>query len=82
MALQDEMNRQLKMITALQDALEKEKKEKEKLKECAICFERVERLMGFLHGGTVHVCACDSCAKKVSKCPICNQSFQNILKVF
>ena len=80
--LQNEMKKQEKLLAALEGIVEKEKKEKDKFKECSICYERVEKLVGFLHGDTVHVCACDVCSKKVEKCPICNLKFQNVVKVF
>lgn len=52
---------------------------------CVICMADTKAWC-FKHGSTVHLCACESCAKMCFKekrvCPVCNQVADEILEVF
>jgi hypothetical protein len=51
-------------------------------KICCVCMEK-EVVMGVVHGDVCHVCLCEECSKKIrSKCPICNQGMEKIVKIF
>mmetsp|Transcript_10924 Transcript_10924/g.32744 ORF Transcript_10924/g.32744 Transcript_10924/m.32744 type:complete len:519 (-) Transcript_10924:1353-2909(-) len=50
---------------------------------CVICQDE-EATCGFLHGSSVHKCACKECAtmyrdKKILQCPMCRQDIQQVI---
>ena len=52
---------------------------------CIVCFSS-KKTTGFLHQGTVHLCACTACAEKWyqkhSTCPMCNVKADALVPVF
>ena len=57
-------------------------KENQQLRDerlCKMCLDK-ECSTVFLPCG--HMCACDSCAEKVQKCPICNGPIRGTVKAF
>lgn len=57
----------------------------EQEKTCVICMAAPKE-WSFRHGHSVHVCACEHCAKMCFKerriCPVCNMPADEILQVF
>ena len=51
-------------------------------KVCCVCMEK-EIVLGVVHEDVCHACLCEECSKKIhSKCPICNQAMEKIVKIF
>ena len=52
---------------------------------CCICQDAPKKF-GFTHGGTIHVCACEVCARKWfsehKTCPICGVAADQIMEIF
>lgn len=63
---------------------EEGKKEEEQQKGsemCSVCLSR-RADCGLLHGNTMHRCACSSCAKSLTICPICRAIVERVVTVF
>ena len=51
---------------------------------CVVCEDEVKSV-GLLHGRSVHLCLCTSCAAKYSvgqACPMCRQRIERLVDVF
>ena len=46
---------------------------------CRICFSAEAQIV-FLHCG--HVCACEACASRLDKCPVCRQAIAKNVKIY
>jgi len=72
----NDLSIELKQYKNLNDSL---KNELDEVKNCKICFSNK---MDVLCRPCGHLCVCQSCSKRLSKCPICRKDVKQYIKVY